>query len=147
MKQCLRVEIPLEQRLLYLYSYHSDYWCSRSTTDFNSLLERSYALFGLEGLSSWRRSKTFLYFDDSQAARWRWELRPATTLLDFSDLNEILLKNMINNIKTLALSRTWKAITNPISFISLSYHQTDNQCLIWNPSSWKLHSLVFYNYQ
>ena len=93
------------------------------------------------------KAKTFLYFDDSQAARWRWELRPATTLLDFSDLNEILLKNMINNIKTVALSRTWKAITNPISFISLSYHQTDNQCIIWNPSSWKLHSLVFYNYQ
>ena len=50
--------------------------------------------------------------------RWKWEFRTAITLLDFSDLSEILLENIINIIKTLslALSCSWKPITNSISF-------------------------------
>ena len=33
-------------------------------------------------------------------------------------------------------------LTADIQSISVSYQQTDIQCIIWNPSSWKLHSLV-----
>ena len=48
--------------------------------------------------------------------RWKWEFWTAITLLDFSDLSEILLENIINIIKTLslALSCSWKPITNSI---------------------------------
>ena len=48
--------------------------------------------------------------------RWKWEFRTAITLLDFSDLSEILLENIISIIKTLslALSCRWKPITNSI---------------------------------
>ena len=36
--------------------------------------------------------------------------------MDVFDLNKILLKNGINNIKTLALLRTWKLVSKSISF-------------------------------
>ena len=111
MKQCSRVGIPVEQPFTYIWLLvqpkHN--WLSFQ------FLKRNQELFGLECLSSPRRRlPIFWYLQVTD--RWRWEFRTAITPLDFSDLDEMLLENIINTIKTLALSSSWTPITNSISF-------------------------------
>ena len=147
MKQCSRVGLPVEQPFTW---WSCDFWCSRSATDFNCL---SNSLNETKNSLAWNVYSfqgEFRYLRVTD--RWKWEFRTAITLLDFSDLSEILLENIINIIKTLslALSCSWKPITNSIPLkkkkkaleltadirsISVRYHQTDIRCIIWNPMS------------
>ena len=75
------------------------------------------------------------------------EFRTAITRPDvsaISDLNEILVKNRVSDIKTTACWGVRELITEStadIQFISLSYQQTDSG-EYWDSAPWKLHYLV-----
>ena len=113
MKQCSRVGIPVEQPFTYIWllvqpEHNWFYSLSNSLNETkNSLAQNFYLLQGEDFPIFW-----YLQVTD----RWRWEFRTAITPLDFSDLDEMLLENIINTIKTLALSSSWTPITNSISF-------------------------------
>ena len=107
MKQCSRVGIPMEQPFTYIWLLvqpeHN--WLNSLSNSLNetknSLAQNFYLLQGEDFPIFW-----YLQVTD----RWRWEFRTVITPLDFSDLNEILLENIINIIKTLALPSSWTPI-------------------------------------
>ena len=68
------------------------------------------------------------YRSQLMRAEFRTAMTRATSLLIF-DLNEILVKNRVSDVKTLACWAVGEPITEftaDIQFISLSYHQTDS---------------------
>ena len=98
MKQCSRVGIPVEQPFTYKVMTFDFYYSFQ-------FLKRNQALFGLECSSSARRRLSHILILTGYRSL-KMEFKTAITLLDVSDLNEIVLENIINITKTLALSRS-----------------------------------------
>jgi len=158
MKQCLQVGIPLEQRPVYPWNY--DFWCSKSTTDCRTLSSNENTLsLGLNDYPVEKEDFPIIWYFQV-IDRYGWDSGTAKTRLDISDLNEILLKNRVSNITTLlfwaigeAPSHSNNRLQSPVPFKALGivcWHLylfllaiiKQIQWIVWDPMSWKRHSLV-----
>ena len=158
MKQCLQVGIPLEQRPVYLWNY--DFWCSKSTIDCKTLSSNENTLsLGLNDYPLENEEFPIIWYLQV-IDRCGWDAGTAITRLDISDLNEILLKSRVSNIKTLlywakeeAPSHRNNRLQGPVPFkglgndcwhpyLLLSTIIKQIQWIVRDPTSWKSHSLV-----